>query len=149
MKNSKLILVIILLILLTAGIIYFIKTQGTKSQPAVSQDSPSTQTESAQILSTKPDPLENSIIAASDPVEITFNKPLQNIGELKIRIEPKVEFKIELSSDRKTGKIIPLKPLELGITYTLFIGPETKFDGMGNWGMEKIYHFKTVKYTGV
>lgn len=102
-----------------------------------------------QIVSTKPDPLEDSIIAATDSVEITFNRPLQNVGEFKSRIEPNVDYKVELSSDRKTAKIIPVKGFLLGTTYTLFIGPETKFDGVGRWGQEKIYHFKTITYQGV
>lgn len=147
MKHIKLITAAsLLLVLVTAGI-YVKKTH--KLQAPSPQNTPAVQAQSPQIVSTNPDPLENSIVTATDPVEITFNKPLQNIGEFKIRIEPKIEFKIELSSDRKTGRVIPIKPLELGVTYTLFIGPETKFDGMGNWGQEKIYHFKTVKYTGV
>jgi hypothetical protein len=37
----------------------------------------------------------------------------------------------------------------LGTTYTIFIGPDSKFDGVGQWGMEKIFHFRTIKYTGV
>ena len=64
-------------------------------------------------------------------------------------MEPDIEIKAELSGDRKTAKIIPVKPYELGTTFTLRIGPETKFDGVGRWGEEKVYHFKTIKYTGV
>lgn len=102
-----------------------------------------------QIVSTKPDPLEEAIIGASDTIEITFNRPLENVGEFKVRIDPKVEFKLELSSDRKTGRIIPVKPYALGTGYTIFIGPESKFDGVGRWGEEKIYHFRTIKYRGI
>ncbi len=101
------------------------------------------------IVSTNPNPLDENIIGGNDTIEITFNRPLENVGEFKVRIEPKVDFKVELSSDRKTAKIIPVKPFELGTTYTLFIGPETKFDGVGRWGEEKIFHFKTIRYTGV
>ncbi len=114
--------------------------------PIPSQTSPN---DKPQIVSTKPDPLEENIISVADTVEITFNRPLENVGEFKVRIEPKIDIKVELSSDRKTAKIKPLKGFLLGTTYTLFIGTETKFDGVGRWGEEKIYHFKTITYRGV
>lgn len=104
---------------------------------------------SPKILSTKPDPLEEAIISANETIEITFNKSLENEGEFKLRIEPKAEYKLELTQDRKTARIIPLKSYELGSTYTLFIGPDTKFQEIGAWGQEKIFHFKTVRYRGV
>lgn len=102
-----------------------------------------------KIVSTKPDPLEEAVVSAADIIEITFNRPLENVGEFKNRIEPKIDYKVELSGDRKTAKIIPVKPLELGLSYTLFIGTETKFDGVGRWGEEKIFHFRTIKYRGI
>lgn len=105
--------------------------------------------EKPHIVSTKPDPLEEAIISATENLEITFNRPLENVGEFKVRIDPKIDFKVELSGDRKTAKIIPVKPYELGTTYTLFIGTETKFDGVGRWGEEKIFHFRTVRYRGI
>ncbi|MBU1031839.1 hypothetical protein KKE03_02890, partial [Patescibacteria group bacterium] len=101
------------------------------------------------IVSTKPDPLEDTIIPATATIEITFNRPLENVGEFKLRMEPKIDYKIELSGDRKTAKIIPVKPYQLGTTYTIFIGTETKFDGVGRWGEEKIFHYRTISYRGV
>lgn len=105
--------------------------------------------EPPKIVSTKPDPLEEAIISASEVVEITFNRPLENVGEFKLRIEPKVDVKVELSGDRKTARIIAIQPYSLGQTYTIFIGTETKFDGVGRWGEEKIFHFRTIKYRGI
>ncbi|KKQ81574.1 MAG: hypothetical protein UT04_C0069G0001, partial [Candidatus Daviesbacteria bacterium GW2011_GWF2_38_7] len=102
-----------------------------------------------QIISTKPDPLDETIISAAEIIEITFNRPLENVGELKVKIEPNIEYKVELSGDRKTAKIIPVKPYNLGASYTLSIGPDSKFDGVGSWGKDKTYHFRTIKYTGV
>lgn len=102
-----------------------------------------------QIVSTKPEPLEDAIVSATEIIEITFNRPLENVGEFKSRIEPKIDYKVELSSDRKTAKIIPTKPYQLGATYTLFIGPDSKFDGVGSWGKDQTFHFRTIKYTGV
>ncbi len=71
------------------------------------------------------------------------------MGAFKSRLDPKIDYKVELSSDRKTAKIKPVKGFLLGTTYTLFIGTETKFDGVGRWGEEKIFHFKTITYRGV
>lgn len=109
----------------------------------------SSSTDSPQIISTIPDPLDNSIVPADQIIQITFNKPLQNAPELKTRIEPKIDYKIELSQDRKTAKIIPAKLYDLGATYTFFISPESKFDGGGSLDGGKVFHFRTVRYTGV
>lgn len=117
-------------------------------QPAP-QPSQVSQNDKPQIISTKPDPLEDNIIPAAGIIEITFNRPLENAGEFKLRIEPTADYKVELSPDRKTAKILTVKPYNLGTTYTLFIGTETKFDGVGRWGEEKIFHFKTIKYSGI
>ncbi len=122
----------------------------TTVTPSASSPRPTTPlSEKPKIISTKPDPLEESIIPATQVIEITFNKPVENVGEFKNRIEPKIDYKVELSSDRKTARITPLKPYELGATYTLFIGTETKFDGVGRWGEEKIFHYKTITYRGI
>lgn len=149
MKNSTPLLILAVIILGLFVIVNVSPRSKTDSiQPAVENPSP-TQSDSPKILSTKPNPLEEAVLGANDTVEITFNRSLQNSAEFRVRIEPKIDFKIELSSDRKTAKIIPLKLYELGTTYTLFIGTDTKFDGVGAWGQEKIFHFKTIRYRGV
>lgn len=148
LSSKKVWIIIIILLALAGGLLIHKKASPTPptNQPAgrqVQNDS------SARVVSTKPDPLEDTIIGANQPIEITFNKPLQNTGEFKSRIEPEAGYRVQLSGDRKTAQIIWVKPLELGTTYTFFIGTDTKFDGVGAWGQEKIYHFKTIKYTGV
>ena len=147
MKSLK--LVVVLIIILIAGA-FFWKSR-TPAAPSTPPAPSATVSPSAkpQIVSTKPNPLDETIVSATEIVEITFNRPLENVGEFKSRIEPKIDYKVELSGDRKTAKIIPAKPYQLGTTYTLFIGTETKFDGVGRWGEEKIYHFKTITYRGV
>ncbi len=148
MKNIKIIIFIIVML----SIMAFILKSRITILPSPSQ-SPSPQTVSSSdkptIISTKPNPLDESIITATEIVEITFNRTIENVGEFKVKIEPEIEYRMELSGDRKTAKIIPLKPYQLGTTYTLFIGTETKFDGVGRWGEEKVFHFRTIKYTGV
>lgn len=155
MFNTKIKLAV-LIVILTVVIFIVVKPKITNQVKLSSEQrnqssipSQITQDDKPQIVATKPEPLEEAIITASEVVEITFNRPLENVGEFKVRIEPEIDYKVELSSDRKKAKIIPAKPYNLGTTYTLFIGTETKFDGVGRWGEEKIYHFKTIKYTGV
>ena len=147
MRSIK--IIVVLIVVLLAGVFFWksrmisvTSTPPTPSAPPSSSDKP-------QIVSTKPNPLDENIVSATEIVEITFIRPLENVGEFKSRIEPKIDYKVELSGDRKTAKIIPAKPYQLGTTYTLFIGTETKFDGVGRWGEEKIYHFKTITYRGV
>ena len=149
MKNIKILALVIvvglILVWLFKAKILGLGTQ--KNQPAQTKET--TQNDSPKIVSTKPEQLDDSIVSATEVLEITFDKALENSGEFKARIEPKIDFKVELSSDRKTAKIMPAKALELGASYTLFIGSDTKFDGIGAWGQEKTFHFRTVKYTGV
>ena len=157
MQNFKKKTLIILVTAIIGLLIWWSKETAQSPTSGVGSDSPEVNTpevdkitnEKPRIVSTKPDPLEEAIVPATDTVEITFNRPLENVGEFKVRIEPKIDFKAELSGDRKTAKIIPLKPLELGSGYTLFIGTETKFDGVGRWGEEKIFHFRTIRYRGI
>lgn len=141
--------IVILIVIILTALLAIIKLSSV-NRPSLNTKAPAvSEKDKPQIVSTKPDPLEEAIIGASDTIEITFNRSLENAGEFKVRIDPKVEFKLELSSDRKTCRIIPVKPYELGTGYTVFIGPETKFDGVGRWGEEKIFHFRTIKYRGV
>lgn len=116
---------------------------GETSAPVISENDP------PQIVSTKPDPLDEAIVSATEVLEFRFNRALENEGELKIKTEPENEYKIQLSQDRKVATVTPLKPFELGATYTLTIGRDTKFQGIGAWNQEKMYHFKTIKYRGV
>ncbi len=147
MPRYKIVLGIVLMIL--GGGFLFKDVFLPRDKPVDTGSQPPSQSDKPQIISTKPEPLEEAIVAADQVIEITFNRPLENVGEFKVRIEPEVEYKLELSGDRKTAKIIPIKPLELSTTYTIFIGPDTKFDGVGNWGQDKIFHIQTIKYRGI
>ncbi|MBI2596675.1 hypothetical protein HYW41_00780 [Candidatus Daviesbacteria bacterium] len=154
MLNTKTKLIILFISLAVGLFISFrpkIENELNKSavQNSQSEKTQNQQDEPPRIVSTKPDSLEESIIPADEVIEINFNRPLENVGEFKVRIEPKTDYKLELSGDRKVGRIIPVKPYELGTAYTLYIGSETKFDGIGRWGQEKTYHFRTIKYRGI
>ncbi|HBQ51021.1 TPA: hypothetical protein DD690_03500 [Candidatus Daviesbacteria bacterium] len=103
---------------------------------------------SPELISTKPNPLDDTIVSSTEIIELTFSRPLENVPEFKIKIEPKTDYKIELSGDKKTVKIIPATPFELGTTYTLFILQNSKFEGGGRLPKELTFHFRTVKYRG-
>lgn len=153
MNISKTKLLLGLLLIGLAAIAFFFYKSNQTGQPekkGIPTETAKQDDSIPRVVSTKPDPLENTIVSATEIVEITFNKPLQNSGEFKLRMEPKIEYKVELSGDRKTARIIPLKDgYALSTTYTIFIGPDTKFDGSGNWGQDKVYHYKTITYRGV
>lgn len=150
LKNKK-ILVLILIVVVT----FFLWTSQSKTQPSESTQTPTpavsngSQNNSPWIISTKPDPLEEAVISAMEEIEITFSHSLENEGQFKIRLDPKTDYKIVLTQDRKTARIVPQKPYELGAGYTLFILPDSKFEGVGEWKEEKIFHFQTIKYRGV
>lgn len=138
---------IIIFILIVGALLILIFQRGLASSPSSNQTS--IQNEDPRVVSTNPSPLGGATILATQPIEITFNLPVENIGELKYKIEPAFELKLELSEDRKTGKFTPVKPFELGNAYTLYILPGTKFDGHKILPAEILLHFKTIPYRGV
>lgn len=94
-------------------------------------------------------PADFATIGPAQTIELTFNQPLENKGELKLNVEPVFEYDVELSDDRKTAKIIPKTPFPAGAAYTIFIKSDTKFDGQKKLEHEEIIHFKTVNHSGV
>lgn len=151
MNNLSLKQKIIGLIALIGTILILIFQRGIYSKEASPTPQPvvKTQSEQIEITSTNPSPLNEATIPDAKKIELTFNYPVQNPDEFRVKFDPKTDIKIELSSDRKTAKIIFNKPLQLGTGYTLFILPETKFDSKGNLGREIIYHFRTINYNGI
>lgn len=124
--------------------------EGFESQPE--SPSPAIQSEKPTVISTSPSPLNESIILPTQKIELTFNYPLENTGELKIKIDPPIELKITLSSDRKTATLTPIKPFELGRTFSLTIKGgtnETKFDGGKRLDQDYSYNFRTIEYRGI
>ncbi|MCL5784425.1 MAG: hypothetical protein M1142_03670 [Patescibacteria group bacterium] len=147
---------IIAIIAVIGAILIFIFQRGIYNNPAKIQSS-TPQAEKTQnlanedpkVVATNPSPLEEATILPNQTLEITFNLPIENPDEFKNRIDPQTDHKIELSSDRKTAKVIFSKPLELGRGYTLFVKPDTKFDGAKNLNQDLIFHFRTIDYQGV
>ncbi len=103
------------------------------------------------IISTLPTPLENSTISPSQPIEITFSKPI-SISQFKYKIDPEIEHEVAStsgdSSFGQTFRITFKKPLELGAAFTLTVNPDTKLSDQEKLDKEYIYHIKTIGYKG-
>lgn len=113
------------------------------------QTKPQVQTNTPELISTNPQALDGTTILPTQIIELNFNLPLENDAEIKITFEPKAEYKIELSNDKKTAKIIPLKPYALGQGYSLSIKSDTKFQGKKTLGRDYGFGFRTIEYRGV
>ena len=104
-----------------------------------------------RMVSSNPPQLKDKkevVVAPSQVIEFTFSEALENVPETKIEVEPVSDIKLELSEDRKTVKIIPVKPYSLGQGYTIFIRGNTKFEGKREYGKNEDFHFSTISYRG-
>ncbi|MBI2022343.1 Ig-like domain-containing protein [Candidatus Daviesbacteria bacterium] len=145
----------IIVAVLALGVILIVIFQGGLSNKTNLEKSPikNDQTqitnENPRLISTNPDPLNNAVILPTQTIELTFNQPIENRGELKFDIVPKIEVNVELSSDKKTARIIPIKPYGLGQRYEIFIKTDTKFDGGKKLESQLQFGFNTIVYRGV
>ena len=143
---KKIILLVIFFIAVFV-IIFF-----TNKKPVTSITTPPTQTEQFKLISTNPNPLNESTILPTQDIELTFNKEVVR-SEIKYKIDPEVLHKIEVINGKNdsTGtnfRIVFTKPLELGSGYTLFIYFNTHTNKI-NLDKEYIFHFSTIKYRGI
>lgn len=122
----------------------------SKTIPPVNPDSTEVEQKSDEIrvVSTVPANLHDTTILPNQTIELTFSEALVNEPETRWKITPSADIKAELSADKKTLKLIPNKPYDLGSGYTLFLSGETKFDNKKNLGREIIYSFKTIQFKG-
>lgn len=121
-----------------------------KLPSAQSQAEPkSTQSDKVEILTTSPDPLNESTVTPTQTIQITFSQPAQNVPELKVRIEPVIDLNLQLSDDRKTLKISPKQSFGLQQGYSITIPADAKFDGGRTLGTDLLFHFKTISYSGI
>ena len=148
MKKQYLIILIVLLALIVLGKKLYPQPNteiATETKPPLT-----TQTDKPQLVSTKPNPLDEAYISAVSPIELTFNIPIENWGEFKHELSPETaKYKGRLSDDRKTVIITPEGSYPVGTTFTLKVSPETKFDGGKRMESDIIIHFKTIDYRGV
>lgn len=135
-------------IAIAGAILIAIFRQGFYSSPSPDQTTPITQ-ESSEPSFVSSNPSDNGVLLPSQPIELIFNQPLENSAEFKHRLEPKVDYKLKLSEDKKTIQLVFDKPLPLGTTYTLFVQADAKFEGKKTLGKDLEFHFRTITYNGV
>lgn len=123
------------------------KKQSSTALPILSQTN-LTEEKQIKVVSTNPSPLEEGVILPNQTIEITFNKPMVNDNSL-ISFDPKVDFTLEQNSDHKTLKISPKISSSLGKSFTLIIKSGYRSDTGEKLDHDEVFHFKTVKYTGV
>lgn len=146
--NKKFLFVI--LVFVSVLLVIFIQ----KNNPAVNKNPASQiQPEAFRLVSTNPDPLDEATILPNQVIEFTFSKPIFR-SEFKYSFDPDVEHEIEVidGRDKEFGskmRIVFKKPLNLGGGFTLFVYSNTKTEEEEELGREYIYHFKTIKYTGI
>lgn len=152
--NKKLLIIICISGLLLSFFVYkkvYKNAPNTQTQTARPVEAPPVNANIPNLLSTKPDPLDNIVISSVQIIQLNFSHPIENSGEFKHRLEPKgTKYKIKLSDDRKTVLISPEEhsSYPVGTEFTLFISPETKFDKGLRMDHEIILHFKTIDYKG-
>jgi hypothetical protein len=105
------------------------------------------------IISTKPDPLGGAYIGFTQPVDITFNKPISK-SELKYKIEPEIEHTFEATDtgNKDFGATYQLKfskPLKSGEGFSLTINGETKTNEGEKLDKEYNFVVKTIVHKGV
>lgn len=154
LTKSKIIAVIITLGLILIAIFKF----GFGGNPIsiIDTDQPKQETQDpnkpALISSDPPELLEKKplIFKPDQVIKLTFNVPLQNGPETKIRLDPPHEFEVTLTNESKTAVITPKSPYKLGQGYTLFIKADTKLQENGKL-LEQDYnmHFNVINYSGI
>ncbi len=125
---------------------------GNNPRPSPQVKSAATEqvSDNPRVVSTNPAGLRDGVIIPSDQkIEITFSEPIENRGEVKSFIDPVIEYDVELSSDRKTVKILPKKPFELGRVFNFTIDVQTKFVSKKRMDSNAQFRFSTIAYQGV
>ena len=84
LKQVRVILTLVVLIFSVSLILFWSKSSknnNISSLPSNNIPPPTVSpTDKPQIVSTKPSPLGKAVIGASDTIEITFNRPMENVG---------------------------------------------------------------------
>lgn len=147
MNKNKLIISVVLLILLACGFYLIQQKNNQEGKQNPTNTSSSQSLDIVKILSVKP--TDNSTILPTQPIEITFTSTVKSLEDFKHVIDPKFEYEMKLSEDKKTVTITPKISYPLGVNFALFIKPDTLFDDGKKLEGETIYHFKTIQYKGI
>ncbi len=102
------------------------------------------------LVSTNPKGLkEGVLITPSQIIEISFSHPIENRGEVKYQVTPEVEYNIELTDDRKTVLLNPVRPYGTGRGFSFIIKQDTKFDGGKRLTSDEVFNFNTIPHRGI
>jgi hypothetical protein len=146
--KQKLLGAVIALALLLIGIFSMGLYNKSSSDTITNEQKDSQNVSGVKVVSTVPDNLDNGVVPPTSTIELTFNKPLVR-DDTRIVLDPKTDYRTDLSSDHKTLKIIPGKSFDLGKDYTLTIKQGYGTDTGEKTDSDIIFHFKTVEYNGV
>ncbi len=138
-------------VIIAIGVILIAIFQGGLYSPNLPQNdpkNPQNQEEQPNLVLTNPNPLNGVTILPTQIIELTFNKPLVN-DPGKVVFSPNHEFRIELTNDNKTMRIIPVNPFILGTGYNLTILKDYGFDTGEKLPDNLNFSFKTINYSGV
>lgn len=145
---KKIIVFLIVVCFIGLGIFLFMTNKKPTSSTPAQADNVKTPEKDVAIISTDPSPLENIIITKDQVIKISFSSNLENVPEFRYDINPKINLKVELSSDKRTISFTPEKGFVLGTAYTLGVSIDTKFEGGKKLKEGRIYHFQTVAFRG-
>lgn len=140
---------IIIIVIAVSALLIALFAKGLGSTPQPVPETKQTESQVPLVVSTNPSPLDNATVLPTQVLEITYSHPIENPGEIKYSIDPPIDVKLTLSDDKKTIKVTPNQPFNLGGGYTLVIKGDTKFDGGKRQDGDKVYHFATISYKGV
>lgn len=145
---KKIIIFLIILFLAGLGVFLFATNKNPSFVAPIQSEDVKTPEKDVAIISTDPSPLENIIITKDQVIKISFSSNLENVPEFRYDINPKINLKVELSSDKRTISFTPEKGFVLGTAYTLGVSIDTKFEGGKKLKEGRIYHFQTVAFRG-
>jgi hypothetical protein len=153
MNKKTLIAILTALGLLLIGIFYqglYRKEPEFKQQTVVETPSPIPNPDEIMLVSTQPDLSQEPTISSLQPISLTFSYPLTFDPEKgRIKFEPEVDFKSELTNESKTLVVTPLEPFESGQNYTLHLTSELKFDKGKKLGKDIDLRFRVIKHSGL
>jgi len=146
--NTKSLVPILAALLVGAGL-FKVVHHFTKPAVVAPASQPQAQSVNVTVVSTSPTPLDGATITPVQPVSITFSEPIQNKDEFRSQIDPKIDYTVKLSDDKKTATITPDKPYGFDQQYTFSVSQDTKFDGGKKLDGGKSFGYRTIKYSGV
>lgn len=147
MSNTQKIVSVVVAILGIILVVIFGKgLYSPPSDPPIIEETEINSQAAVHVISTSPKSLDGATVSPTQTIEITFNKPLVR-DDTRIIVEPKADYKTDLSPDHKTLKITP--SFELGKSYTLTIKSGYGTDTGEKLDQDLNFKLQTISYNGV